>query len=89
MQLTIFSSACICNIYCHTEVLFAWKIAIIACMDTVTSLVKGSYHTKCAEKHIYKKIDRNEMKKKSYIGPCCSAPVDGASYSSLLDETVD
>ena len=72
-------------IYCHIEVLFDHNHA---CMDTVTNVVKGSYHTKCAEKHVHKKIDRNEMKKKLYW-TMLSAPGDGASYSSLLDETVD
>ena len=51
--------------------------------STTTVLLANCYRMKCVEKHVHKKIDRSEMKKKSYNGPCCSTYVDGASYAVL------
>ena len=58
------------------------------------SVITERYHMKCVEKHMHKKIDRSEMNKKSYTGPCsCSACMHGwryvATYISLLDATID
>ena len=49
----------------------------------------GVVITRSVNRHVHKKIDRSEMKKKSYIGQCCSDHVVTASHSSLLDATVD
>ena len=47
-----------------------------ACMDRQCDKCDKWYHTKCVERHLRKKIERSEMKKRSYIGPCCSVNGD-------------
>ena len=43
---------------------------------SVIGVINGITRSVSVEKHMRKKIDTSEMKKKSYIGPCCS--VNGA-----------
>ena len=70
---------------------------INACIDYYSNHAqydkKYSYHTKCVEKHVHKKIDRSETDEKEKLYWIMLFRQHGYQwsklYSSLLDATVD